>query len=460
MQIGRKDVAWNFAATSMRIAYGVFVLPFSLRLLTSQDIGLWNIFLTIGAFSTILDFGFSNAFSRNITYVFSGVKELKKEGYVPVNTEDTSIDYGLLKTLIATMKRYYAILALGFLVLFLLIGTLYIHSILKKYTGNTTTVLIAWVLYGILVAYQLYTYYYASLLTGRGYILRSNQIIIIGQCIQIVIIIVCLFLGFGILSMVVGLLLSNIITRILSYQAFYDKIIKQEFRTAIIKPVKEIMRVLTPNALKIGFVSLGAFIIVRSSMMIAPLYLSLSDIASFGTTQTVINLISSLSGVWFATYYPKLTQYRVTSDTWGVKRLYIKGNLFLIAGFGILGTLFVIAGPFALHLIKSQTHFLPAFMIIALLTFTCLGNIQGNSTNLITTKNEVPFFKSYLITGGITLIFLLLGLQYTSLGIWTMILSPGIAQLMYTNWKWPYMVIKEQTIRWKDIKTIVLSLQK
>ena len=80
MQIGRKAVAWNFAATSLRIASGVIVLPLVLRLLPSQEVGLWNIFLTIGSLATLLDFGFANAFSRNVTYIFSGVKELNQKG--------------------------------------------------------------------------------------------------------------------------------------------------------------------------------------------------------------------------------------------------------------------------------------------------------------------------------------------------------------------------------------------
>jgi O-antigen/teichoic acid export membrane protein len=161
MQIGRKDVAWNFAATFMRIASGLIVLPLVLRLLPSQEVGLWNIFLTIGSIASLLDFGFSNAFSRNITYIFSGVKELKAKGYITVDQNDTSVDFSLLRSVIRAIRRYYGILAIIFLLLFIAVSPFYLLSILEQYRGNTHVVWTAWFTYGALVAYQLYTYLYS-----------------------------------------------------------------------------------------------------------------------------------------------------------------------------------------------------------------------------------------------------------------------------------------------------------
>jgi O-antigen/teichoic acid export membrane protein len=109
MQIGKKDIAWNIVATFMRIASGIILLPMVLRMLPAQEVGLWNIFLYIGSLATLLDFGFSNSFSRNITYIFSGVKILKSTGFVAVNESDKSVDFSLLKSVIKAMRRYYAI---------------------------------------------------------------------------------------------------------------------------------------------------------------------------------------------------------------------------------------------------------------------------------------------------------------------------------------------------------------
>ncbi|MHB9143471.1 MAG: O-unit flippase-like protein, partial [Paludibacter sp.] len=128
MEIGRKDVIWNFVATFMRVASGIIVLPLVLRLLPSQEVGLWYLFLTIGGLATLLDFGFANSFTRNVTYIFSGVKILKKEGYTPVDNDDKTIDYGLLKSVIAAMRRYYGIVAGVFIVLFIIASPFYLNN--------------------------------------------------------------------------------------------------------------------------------------------------------------------------------------------------------------------------------------------------------------------------------------------------------------------------------------------
>ena len=120
----------------------------------------------------MLDFGFSNSFSRNITYIFSGVKELLAEGHVVVD-KNQAVDYSLLKSVIKLMRLFYAAVALLFLFLFVLISFFYLPHILLEYTGNADTIKISWYVYGLFIAYQLYTYYYNSLLIGRGYIKQS-----------------------------------------------------------------------------------------------------------------------------------------------------------------------------------------------------------------------------------------------------------------------------------------------
>ena len=50
--------------------------------------------------------------------------------------------------------------------------------------------------------------------------------------------------------------------------------------------------------------------------------------------------------------------------------------------------------------------------------------------------------------------------MYFKIGIWAMILAPGIAQIVYQNWKWPSMVIKDLQITRLDIKSSTKELIK
>jgi len=457
MQIGRKDVVWNFAATFMRVASGVFLLPMVLRMLPTEDVALWYIFLAVGGLATLLDFGFANSFTRNVTYIFSGVKELKKDGFNAVDIVDTTIDYGLLKSVIVAMRRYYGIIAAVFLVLFFVASPFYLTDILKDYSGNIKEIWIAWFTYGVLVAYQLYTYYYSSILSGRGKVKKVQQIIIVGQASRIISAAIFLLLGFGVMSLVFGQLISDIVNRTMCYYAFYDKEIKVKLNIAPVVNVGEVMKIMTPNAAKIGITTLGGFLITKAIMLIAPYYISKPDIASYGTTRTMLDLITSLGFLWFGTYYPKITLFRVSNNHVQIKRMYLKGKISLIAVFIVCGLGLIIAGPSLMVLIHSKTPLLPGMITFVFLVFAFLETNHGLAAQMILTKNEVPFAEASIISGIATMILFFISIKFLSIGIWVMILAPGIVGICYQNWKWPLVVIKDLNIKFKDYFTAAFT---
>lgn len=451
MDIGRKDVIWNFAGTFMRVASGVIVMPLVVHLLPRQEAGLWGIFLAVGGLAALLDFGFVSTFSRNITYIFSGVKELRATGYTVIEGNNTDIDYGLLKSVITAMKRYYGIITAVFLLFFFAISPFYLRRILTDFDGNAREIWTAWFTYGVLVAYQLYTYYYTSLLIGRGMVKKAQQIIIVGQGGRIVVAAVFLLLGFGIISLVIGQLVSDLITRMLSYRAFFDKDLKTLLADSAVMKVKDIMKIMAPNASKLGVTTLGGFLVGKLMVFLAPLFLALSDIALYtATTKQMVDLIVSFGMVWFGTYVPKITQHRVSESTDQLKRMYVKSKLILLGVFLVCGVGLIVVGPIFFELIQSKTPLLPTVMIVAMLLFAYLDASQSISCALLLTGNEVPYMKSMLYTGiGSVLLFVLFA-RYCQLGMWSLILAPGIAQLIYQDWKWNCTVMKKLQITPKD----------
>ncbi|MDD3080120.1 MAG: O-unit flippase-like protein [Paludibacter sp.] len=455
MNTGRKDIFWNYLATFMRIASGIIILPLVLRLLPSQEVGLWSIFLTVSSLTALMDFGFSNSFSRNVAYVFSGVDELKVHGYKIVESKNEHINFSLLKSVIKAMRTYYGLMSLLFLILFYLVSPYYLGTILEKYSGEKTEIWIAWFTYGTLVAYEFYTYYYNSLMTGRGLIKKNMQIIVFSQSLRIIATLVLLLSGFGIISLVLGILISDVVNRVLSYKVFFDKEIRDGIKGAIAMPVKDVMKIMTPNAFKIGLTTLGYFALNQAITMISPFYLSLAEVAEYGISKQVISLIMSLGGTWFGTFYPQLTQYRVRNDIESVKRLYIKGLLVVLFVFIVTGVGLLLLGNPLLHLIHSKTFLLGTGYLMLMLVFGFLDSCQSISTSTLLTKNEVPFFKSVLISGLVSLVVLMIMLRYFHLGVLAMILAPGITMTAYQNWKWPLETIKESNIKIKDFISII-----
>ena len=76
ININNKDLFWNYTATVLKIGSSVLLMPLILNKMSSQSVGIWNIFISISFFLTLVDFGFNASFTRNLTYIFSGANEL------------------------------------------------------------------------------------------------------------------------------------------------------------------------------------------------------------------------------------------------------------------------------------------------------------------------------------------------------------------------------------------------
>lgn len=440
--IGKREIAWSYAGTAFMIGAGVILLPFILHKMPQETVGIWNIFQTITFLVLLLDFGFRPSFARNISYIFSGVKTLQKEGVAHTDS-DSEVDYGLLKGTLIAMQRFYRYIAIGVFGLLATIGTAYLCYILRKYNGDHQDAMIAWLLLIAINCYNLYTFYYDALLTGKGYIKRSQQINMIGQAIYIALAIGLIYAGFGLTAIVGSQLISTVIRRVMMYRVFYTPELNAHLETAVPNEPKEILSAITPNAIKVGLTQLGGFLVNKAAMLIAPVFVSLELVACFGITVQVMDILARCATVFYQSYTPKLAQCRAENDLDGLKRYYTLCIGSLIAVYIVGGIVWVFCGPWALDLIGSQTQFVPTAMLCVMLVISLLEQNHATSAGFIMADNKIPFFIPSLLSGAATIILLWIFLSPLQLGLWGMILAPGIAQLAYQNWKWPSVVIKE-----------------
>ena len=211
------------------------------------------------------------------------------------------------------------------------------------------------------------------------------------------------------------------------------------------------MKIMTPNATKIGITTLGWFLTSKVIIIIAPLLsISLATVGSYGTTMTMVNLIMSLSTLWSSTFYPKLTLYRVNNQLDDLKRVYIKGQLSMVSVYLICGAGLILVGPSLLHIIKSNTPLLPSLMIMVILLVAMLESNFGLASSFILAGNQVPYMKSSILTGIFSQVLLLSMLKFTGLGTWAMIIAPGVAAAAYQNWKWPLVAHQQLQLKFND----------
>lgn len=449
IDIGRKDVLWNYAATFLQIGAGVILLPFILRLFPQETVAVWTIFTTIIAIAGLLDFGFNPSFARNVSYVVSGVKELKTTGYNIVENHNGEIDYSLFKGLINAMRWFYARAATLLFILLATAGTYYMYAVLKTYSGSHTEVYIAWALLVAINSYSLYTSYYDSLMQGKGLIKRSKQIHIAGQSVYLIATVALILLRFNLIAIVSAQALSIIIRRILAYRTVYTAAFNRRLHSVKAHPAKDIIRVVYPNAMKLGLNNFAGFFVQRSLALIGALFFSLNEMASYGITMQITGVISSIATVYFFTYLPKVAQQRIQNDDTGIKRHYLKSSLLMLSTFFALGLFFVFEGEWALHLIKSQTPLLSKSCIVIILVTALHDAHVSIAANTVLTKNEIPYLNTSLFTAAFTLILFFIFASFTHWGVASIIIAPLVATLFH--WYWMLGVVKELKIRKGDV---------
>ncbi len=440
--IGKREIIWSYAGTAFMIGAGVILLPFILHKMPQETVGIWNIFQTITALVMLLDFGFRPTFARNISYIFSGVKSLQRNG-VAHTTSEAAVDYSLLKGTLLAMKRFYRWMALAVFALLATAGTAYFYYILQKYSGDRQDALIAWILLIAINCYNLYTFYYEALLTGKGYVTRAQQINMLGQAVYLALAIGLIYAGFGLTAIVASQLISTVIRRIMTYRVFFTPELKANIESVEPQEPKEILSAISPNAVKIGLTQLGGFMVNKSAILIGSAFLTLEQVACYGITIQVMDILARCATVFYQSYLPKLAQCRAENDLNGLKRYYILCTGSLLAVYAVGSVAWIFLGNWALDLIQSQTHFVPTAMLMVMLLISTLEHNHAVSAGFIMADNKIPFFIPSLVSGAATVVLLWVFLSPLHMGIWGLILAPGIAQLAYQNWKWPSVVIKE-----------------
>ena len=439
IKVSIRDLIWSYSAQIFSSASGLITLPLILKLLSPEEVGMNYLMLSFASLVSLLDFGFTPQFSRNITYVFSGAQILKKEG-VDISTNKT-INYKLLLNLIYSARFIYKRLAILVIVIMSTLGTYYIYYITKGFTKVNYSFLI-WCLFSIGTFFNIYYSYYSSLLLGKGLVMESNKAILFSRIIYVILTFALLYLGLGLLGIVIANLIAPFVNRYLSHKYFYTPdLLEKLSKFQISKKEKiDLLKIIWFNAKKIGLVFVGAFAINKLSIFLAGIFLGLTEIAPYGLMIQLFGLISTFSSIYNGILQPRFSSLRAGGDTVTLMKDFAFSMIVYYFLFTI-GTIFLLyTGPTILFLINSSIA-LPNLSI--LLLFASIIFLEGNHSNfasLIVTSNNVPFVKSALIAGlfiGLADYFIL---KFTNLGILGLVLVQGLIQLAYANWKWPFEV--------------------
>lgn len=450
--ITKKDIIWGYISQFFSIASGLITLPMILRMLTAEEIGMNYLMLTIGSLVALFDFGFAPQFGRNISYIFSGTQELKKEG---IDYGIGPVNYRLLSTMISVAKIVYRILACIVLVLMLSLGSWYIYKVTDGFVKIDHSLEI-WIVYSLSVFFNVYYTYFTSLLTGKGLIREVKKAMITSRIVYIMLTFIFLWGGLGLFGVALANLIAPFINRYYSYKFFFTKDLLNHISKFQISRRErlELFGVIWYNAKKLGLVFIGSYAINKFSMFLAGIYLPLEEIASYGLMLQLMNVITAISITLFTVSEPQFAALRIEKDRKSLlhKFAFTMNIFYLLFVVGSLVLIFII--PICLQILNSNVV-LPMWYILMFYSLVVLlENNHSNFATFIVTENKIPFVESSLLAGIAIAIGSFLSLKYTTLGIVGLVIVPFISQIMYANWKWPYVVCREFKISFLQFVSI------
>ena len=451
INLSKQDILWSYIGTILSMGANLLMLPFLMIFLDENTLGLWYVFASIGAIATLFDFGFGVTFARNVTYAWAGARELKKEGAeLAINSEP---DYRLMKKVLKTCKIIYGIIAGSALLLLLTLGTGYVIFVSREINGYTY--IIAWIIYAVAVFLNLYYGYYASFLRGVGNVAQANKNTVWARLLQIILMVVLLFMKFGLIGACVAYLAYGTLFRLLGKHYFYKyKGIGENLSKVKYEPsgdeIKEMISIVWHNAWRDGAISLCNYCCNQVSTLICSAYLSLAETGTYSIGVQIASAIATIAGTLYNTYQPELQVAYISADKDKMRKtmsMIVVSFVYLF----FLGTAsFCVIGIPFLKLIKpSAVVSIP--ILIGLCVYQFILKYRNCYTSYFSCTNRIIYVGGFTISAILCVGLSFVAIGPLNMGIWGLISAQIISQAVYNLWQWPSLGHKELGLSIKDM---------
>ncbi len=409
--------------------------------------------ITVSSFVSVLDFGFAPQLARSLTYVFNGSQRILKTGIVTDQVDPDNINYELLNEIIQGTKFLYKVLSIIILVFLIIFGSLYFSSIPNFLISPTF--IFFWLSFSASTSFSVHFSYFSSLLIGRKMVRQYYINTAISKLCFILVSLITLFLAKNLLSIVLANFLSSFLFNILGRRQFYDEFLKEKleiYKSAFSSSLNT-LKILSINASKTGLVYLGNFLTSRISLIISGLYLSLSDVASYGLLLQFTSLISVFSLMYSVIKQPQIISLITNEKKSELFNLFSLTYIYFVVLFTVASFLFLIFGKVVLEIFNANAV-LPEFHIVIITLFVYfLETHHSFFVSFITCHNYVLNVRASILTGMAVVVSTFLIFKYSQATLLSLVCIQGIIQLLYNNWAWPYFV-------WKKFNFHVISLFK
>ena len=283
----------------------VVVLPLLLTRLSTEEIVLWYLFMTIISFQMLVDIGFSPTFSRVIAYAMGGAKvdDLKS----PKDKNNGQANWETLELICSEMRVVCSRLGILWTMFLVIFGTL----ALVKPVSLTQDTFSAWVAWGVILVVSTVTLrgnIYSSYLQGINQIVLLRRWEAITSLGAIVTSFLVLILGGGILGLVVahqGWQVLNILRNRWLSSVVEDGRFKSFARK---KKNKKVFDAIWPSAWRSGVGHFMSYGLIQASGVMYAQVGTASGVASYLLALRLIQTVSQFSQAPFYSKLPVLAR--------------------------------------------------------------------------------------------------------------------------------------------------------
>lgn len=417
------------AVLALRMGGAVITLPLALRLVPPDELGLYYLFGTVTGMAVLIDLGLIGIVGRFAGYAWGGAAEL-----LPFGTSGAIAgggpNYELLEVLRRTVRRYYRWMALIVSLGLLGPGSWFVYERIRS-ADLDIHLMGAWLMFGSNTALALYFSYWGSMLNGMGKVAETAHINLFSQVGSLIILALTLLLGGGIWSYAIssffpGLWVRYRTRRLYQIHAFPSG------RVPVVADGASVFSALWPHWIRMGPIILSTFLIQRSSMVLVAAKLPLEDVASFGLTANLVNILVAVSGIPLNVAMPRINALRVSGDVPGIRALFLP-RCYLGVLIGMLGvSALAFVAPTVLQGMGSQTHLLPAVVTFVMGVVFVLEMHHSAYATLVLSTNQNPFLVPAVVSGLAILAASTWAVEH--FGVLGMILVQGGVQLAFNNW--------------------------
>lgn len=436
---------WSLAiamtAQVVQSAAGLALLPFMVTRLSAAEVGIWYIFMAVQGLATIADFGFQPTLARAFAVGFAGGEGLQKQG-LSLSTGTGTPNLTLVAEVLSAARRLYMWLALGMFVLLALAGTPYISWLALKGGLPMLDTQIAWLLFAVAIAVNLYLLWISPMLIGAGKVELNYLYLVLGRGGFAAAGIVILISGGGLIALSCAMIASLLLGRFAA--RFFIAPIVASLRNVVTQPsgLATTLKSVSPNAVRMGCVLIGGFLITRYSLFAISTFQGLVVSGAYAISLQLFTALSAVSQMPMQISTKQLVGARIADDRLRMRRILIRNIAALVAIFTTGSLTILFALPFALHAIGSNVSLIPSPSLELLAVVMLLETQLSGAAFFITTGNDVPFLKSALWSGLAVAVLTTL-VSWLGWGLIAVIASQGLVQLAYNSWRWPIRAWQE-----------------